>query len=245
MIFDDCVCIAQARVIAGRKKEPHICTIAFHEPSEQFMRFCLPFNKGRPAAVKRWTRFAFGGTKEDLGNDTRRETWHYGSIIRANGAASGKERVDLHGKILAQYRYEHELHEDRSSIGVMIPEPGFNFWQEHLNPHDAEDAKELDRCRLMEKQGIWYPDFKVFIKGHRSIDGTRKAFNKSVVAWDIYEAIRTGRTNPFQAIYGYRNPYLVIGNLVTQRNAFIVVGVLSAPDGLIERHAVSQQLSLV
>lgn len=243
MMFDDCICIAQARVIAGRKKEPHICTIAFHEPSEQFMRFCLPFRKDCPSAVKRWTRFAFNGTKDNLGNDTRRETWHYGAIERIAGALSKKDQVYLHKKILSQYRYEHELHEDRASIGILIPDAGFRFWQEHLNPHDPEDAKELERSQLMQRQGIWYPDFKVFIKGHRQVDGSRKSFNKSVVAWDVYEAIRVGRTNPFQAIYGYRNPYLVIGNLVTQRNAFIVIGVLSAPDGLIERRAIFQQLA--
>lgn len=245
MKFEDCICIAQARVIAGRKKEPHICTIAFHEPTEKFMRFCLPFNKHRPAAVKRWTRFAFEGGKDDLGNDNRRETWHYGSVTGTSSTASKKEKDTLHGKILSQYKYEHELHESRSSIGILIPDHSIRFYQEHLNPRDPEDAKEIDRCRLMELQGIWYPDFKVFVKGHRMVDGQRKSFNKSVVAWDIYEAIRTGRTNPFQAIYGYRNPYLVIGNLVTQRNAFIVIGVLSAPDGLIERCAVAQQLSIV
>ena len=53
------------------------------------------------------------------------------------------------------------------------------------------------------------------------------------------------RSNPFQAIYGYRNPYFIIGNLATQRNAFIVVGVFSAPDGFIERNAINQQMSLL
>ena len=245
MTFEDCICIAQARVIAGRKKEPHICTIAFHEPTERFMRFCLPFDKHRPVAVKRWTRFAFQGDKDDLGNDNRHETWHYGSVARMMSSVSKREKDSLHVKILSQYRYEHELHESRSSIGILIPESSIRFCQEHLNPRDPEDKKEITRHRLMEQQGIWYPDFKVFVKGYRMVDGQRKSFNKSVVAWDIYEAIRTGRANPFQAIYSYRNPYLVIGNLVTQRNAFIVIGVLSAPDGLIERCAVTQQLSFI
>lgn len=244
MKFDDCICIAQARVIAGRKKEPHICTVAFHEPTRQFMRFCLPFDKFRPANVKRWTRFVFEGTKEELGNDNRQETWHYGAVVGCSSTASQREKTALHGKILSQYRYEHELNESRSSIGLLIPEPSIHFSQEFLNPKDPEDAKELERCQLMEQKGIWYPNFKIFIKGHRVVGGQRKAFNKTVVAWDIYEAIRTGRSNPFQSIYAYRNPYLVIGNLVTQRNAFIVIGVLSAPDGLIERHALTQQLCI-
>ena len=245
MIFNDCICLAQARVIAGRKREPHICTIAFHEPSELFLRFCLPFQVNRTPAVKRWQRFDFQGDKESLTNDNRRETWHYGSVLGKSAAVSQREQTALHGKILRQYQYEHELNEERSSIGVLIPAKGFKLWQEHLSPNEPSDAKELERCKLMAEKGIWYPDFKVMAKGSRMVDGDKRSFKKTVVAWDVYEAIRTGRSNPFQAIYGYRNPYFIIGNLATQRNAFIVVGVLSAPDGAIERSAINQQMSLL
>lgn len=245
MIFNDCICLAQARVIAGRKREPHICTIAFHEPSELFLRFCLPFQVNRTPAVKRWQRFDFQGDKESLTNDNRRETWHYGSVLGQSATVSQREQTALHGKILRQYQYEHELNEERSSIGVLIPAKGFKLWQEHLSPNEPSDAKELERCRLMAEKGIWYPDFKVMAKGSRMVDGDKRPFKKTVVAWDVYEAIRTGRSNPFQAIYGYRNPYFIIGNLATQRNAFIVVGVLSAPDGAIERSAINQQMSLL
>jgi hypothetical protein len=245
VIFNDCICLAQARVIAGRKREPHICTIAFHEPSELFLRFCLPFQVNRTPAVKRWQRFDFQGDKESLTNDNRRETWHYGSVLGKSATVSQREQTALHGKILRQYQYEHELNEERSSIGVLIPAKGFKLWQEHLSPNEPSDAKELERCKLMAEQGIWYPDFKVMVKGSRMVDGDKRSFKKTVVAWDVYEAIRTGRSNPFQAIYGYRNPYFIIGNLATQRNAFIVVGVLSAPDGAIERSAINQQMALL
>lgn len=245
MIFDDCICLAQARVIAGRKKEPHICTIAFHESSESFMRFCLPFDPKKSPAVKRWHRFSFEGSKDGLGNDNRRETWHYGSVLRKFGSASQREQAALHGKILRQYQYEYELNKERSSIGILIPMRGFKLWQEHLSPNNPSDAKELERCNLMQSKGVWYPDFKVKVKGHRMVDGSRRSFEKTVVAWDVYEAIRSGRSNPFQSIYGYRNPYFIIGNLATQRNAFIVVGVLSAPDGFIDRNAIHQQMNLL
>ena len=243
MIFNDCICLAQARVIAGRKREPHICTIAFHEPSESFLRFCLPFQVNRTPAVKRWQRFDFQGDKEILTNDNRRETWHYGSVLGQSATVSQREQTSLHGKILRQYQYEHELNEERSSIGVFIPAKGFKLWQEHLSPNEPGDAKELERCKSMADKGIWYPDFKVKAKGHRMVDGSKKSFEKTVIAWDVYEAIRTGRSNPFQSIYGYKNPYFIIGNLASQRNAFIVVGVLSAPDNFIEKNAIHQQLA--
>jgi hypothetical protein len=34
MIFEDCICIAQARVIEGKRKKAHICTIAYHQQLE-------------------------------------------------------------------------------------------------------------------------------------------------------------------------------------------------------------------
>lgn len=244
-IFKDCICIAQARVIAGRKREPHICTIAFHEPSERFLRFCLPFQLDRAPAVKRWQRFTFEGDKDNLVNDNRRETWHYGSILGRSVTASQRDQSILHGKILSQYQYEHELNENKSSIGVLVPMRGFKLVQEHLSPNETQDAKELERCKLMAEKGIWYPDFKVKVKGHRAINGVKKPFEKMVVAWDVYEAIRTGRSNPFQAIYNYRNPYFIIGNLAAIRNAFIIVGVLSAPDGAIDRNAINRQMTLL
>ena len=243
MIFNDCICLAQARVIAGRKREPHICTIAFHEPSTSFLRFCLPFQVNRTPAVKRWQRFAFRGDKEKLTNDNRRETWHYGSVLGRSNTISQREQTGLHEKILRQYQYEHELNEEKSSIGVLIPAKGFKLWQEHLSPNNEADAKELERCKSMADKGIWYPDFKVNAKGHRMVDGSKKSFEKTVIAWDVYEAIRTGRSNPFQSIYGYKNPYFIIGNLASQRNAFIVVGVLSAPNTFIEKNAIHQQLA--
>lgn len=245
MIFEDCICLAQARVIAGCKREPHICTIAFHEPTESFLRFCLPFQLDRTPAVKRWQRFTFQGDKENLTNDNRRETWHYGSVLGRNVTATQREQTILHGKILRQYQYEHELNEEKSSIGVMIPARGFKLIQEHLSPNEKADAKELERCKLMESKGIWYPDFKVKAKGYRMVDGMKRSFEKTVVAWDVYEAIRTGRSNPFQSIYSYRNPYFIIGNLAAKRNAFIVVGVLSAPNGAIEQNAIHKQMSLL
>ena len=205
----------------------------------------MPFQVNRTPAVKRWQRFDFQGDKESLTNDNRRETWHYGSVLGQSATVSQREQTALHGKILRQYQYEHELNEERSSIGVLIPAKGFKLWQEHLSPNEPSDAKELERCKLMAEKGIWYPDFKVMAKGSRMVDGDKRSFKKTVVAWDVYEAIRTGRSNPFQAIYGYRNPYFIIGNLATQRNAFIVVGVLSAPDGAIERSAINQQMSLL
>lgn len=244
-IFDDCICIAQARVIAGRVKQPHICTIAYHQPSNQMLRFCLPFNLNQRPDVKRWHCFGFQGDKTELGNDTRRETWRFGRVVSKSGPITEKQKANMHRKILSCYRYEHELNDEKASIGILVPDGPLKLWQEHLSPNDPEDAVEIERGRQMAANGIWYPDFKVFIRGHRRVNGERKSFQKMLVAWDVYEAIRIGSVNPFQAIYGYKNPYIITGNLANQRRAFICIGVLSAPDKTIEQSAINQQLTLL
>lgn len=247
--FEDCVCIAQARVIAGRKREPHICTIAYQPSADQFLRLCIPFKPGRSPLIKRWRTFSFEGTKEGLNNDTRSESWCMTKMLhRAREPVKDSYKRFLHGRILSAYRYESELNEQRDSIGLMVPIPdSLRLVRESLSPRRPDEAKELERCALLAGKGIWYPSFKIKISGRYMKDGERRPFNKQLIAWDVYEAERQigqGESrDPYQAIYSYRNPYLIIGNLATQRNSWVVVGVLSAPDGAIERHAIHQQLS--
>ena len=73
--FKDCVVIAQARVIEGKKTPPHICTIVWDLIDNNFIRITCPFSlKEKP--LKRWKRFSFFGDKENvIAGDTREETW--------------------------------------------------------------------------------------------------------------------------------------------------------------------------
>jgi len=72
--FKDCVVIAQARVIEGKKTPPHICTIVWDLIDNNFIRITCPFSlKEKP--LKRWKRFSFLGDKENIiSGDTREET---------------------------------------------------------------------------------------------------------------------------------------------------------------------------
>lgn len=245
--FDDCVCIAQARVIAGFKREPHICTIAYQPSSNQFLRLCIPFIQGQSPTIKRWRLFSFEGAKEGLANDTREESWQLTKLIGVSrDQITSRQQRDIHCQVLSSYRYETELNEQRDSIGLLIPvHETIRLIQDWLSPKSEDDAKELQRVALLKEKGIWYPSFKVRIKGKYMKDGKPKPFDKQVLAWDVYEALRCGgNRNPFAAIYNYRNPYMIIGNLATQRNSWVVVGILSAPDRAIQRHALNQQLAI-
>lgn len=246
--FENCVCVAQARVIAGRKREPHICTIAYQPSTSQFLRICIPFSLNRSPLIKRWSLFNFLGTKEGLGNDNREESWNLVDLQRLPAKPlTKKEKNAIHESILSEYKYECELNEDKDSVGLLIPIPEtIQMRQEHLSWHREKDRKELERAEMLKQKGIWYPPFRVMVKGSYMKNGRRCNFDKSLLAWDVYEALRLGgNRNPFDSIYRFRNPYLIIGNLATQRRGWIVVGVLSAPDGAIDRCAINQQLAIV
>lgn len=246
--FENCICIAQARIIGGHKRPPHICTIAYHPSSDQLLRLCIPFVQGQSPSIKRWRQFSFVGTKDGMGNDTRDESWN---LLRFTSTSTTplplNERRSVHCRILSSYRYEAELNQQKDSIGLLIPIPEtLKFTQERLSSRREDEAKELDRALMLQEKGIWYPTFKIKVRGAFMREGKKCHFDKQIIAWDLYEALRLGGDrDPFQAIDTYRNPYLIIGNLAAIRNSFVVVGVLSAPDGAIERCAIHQQLALV
>ena len=72
--FKDCVVIAQARVIEGKKTPPHICTIVWDLIDNNFIRITFPFSL-KETPLKRWKRFSFLGDKENLSasNSSRRD----------------------------------------------------------------------------------------------------------------------------------------------------------------------------
>lgn len=234
MIFQDCVCIAQARVIEGRRKRAHICTIAYHPESAQFIRTCLPFAPGKETGVRRWTRFSFEAEKSPT--DTRAESYEFGALLERGSRVTGSERNALHSQILSSYRYEDELNQERRSVGVLIPEPGsLTFDLGEL------DGREEGYRQLMLEKGIFFPSFKVYVCGKRTKDGNR--FRKQLLQWDVIEAIRKG-VDPFSALASYRDPYIVMGNTPWVRNAFMAIGLLSAPPSA-KIAAFNQQLSLI
>ena len=244
--FKDCVCISQARIISGRQKGTHICTIAFQPAEQKFLRLCVPYSRDRLPVLKRWSVFDFDGTKEGLKNDTRDETWNAERVRPTHSLKDDSQaKRSIHASILSNYKYESELNSDRLSIGLLIPQKNsLKFYRENYSPSTKEDQKQLERGKYMADLGIWFPPYKVFVKGKRRCEGRVRAFTKQLLAWDVYEALRKNEVDPFAQIYDYTNPYMILGNLATQRRAFMVIGVLSAPPGYIEKYAIHQQLSL-
>ena len=78
-VFRDCVCIAQARLISGRKAPPHICTLAYYPHEQRFLRVRLPFDGTLASNIRRWQLFSFEGEK--IANDVRKESLSFNRLI--------------------------------------------------------------------------------------------------------------------------------------------------------------------
>jgi hypothetical protein len=234
MIFDNCICIAQARVIEGKRKKAHICTIAYHQSTDAFLRICLPFERGRETGIRRWHRFSFEGYKQPT--DTRTESFEFGRLLSIQSQLVLREKFELHQKILSLYRYEAELNNEKKSIGLLIPEPGsLRFISKPLTEREQEYRS------LMKEKGLFFPDYKIHVTGRSAQFKNR--FNKQLVQWDLFEAIRK-RVDPFPALQSFKNPYIIIGNTPWKRDSFMAISILSAPSKAIS-HAHFQQLNLV
>jgi len=234
MIFKNCICIAQARIIEGPRKKAHICTIAYHEDLDSFLRICLPFEYGKDTKIRRWSRFCFEGQKPE--KDTRVESYEFGKLLSIDKQLSANEKILLHQKILSLYQHESELNENKKSIGIIVPEPSsLEFQTKPLT------EREVEYKNIMKSKGIFFPDFTVRVIG-KSGQFKRK-FNKQLVQWDVFEAIRKD-IDPFLSLKSYKEPYIITGNTPWKRDSFLAISILSAPKSLTV-HAHHQQLSLI
>ena len=242
-LFNNCVVIAQARPIKGKKVDSHVCNILWDRISEQFIRITCPFSLERKT-IKRWDIISFWGDKKNvLNNDTRKETWGiYGNEYKISKyKLKNKEKDEIHKDILknyAKYDCENKLNKERKSIGILIPKRSTI----KIYTNNLHTEKEMETIKRMKEEGIYYSDYNYKIAGkkyeNKYIKSEEKYFDKTLVARDIIEAERQNRhKNINQIINNYKNPYIVIGNTPFKRNTFVAIGILSAPEKYIEDYA--------
>ena len=231
--FKDCVCIAQARLISGRKSPPHICTLAYYPHEQRFLRVRLPFDGTLASSVRRWQLFSFEGEK--IPTDVRKESLSFDSLKSVGDKISESDRRDLHQKILSNYKPESEMNSDRDGVGILIPKPG----SLRFKLKDQESA-EANYRQNTSAAGLYYPDKKIIVSCRAGQFSSRS--EKQLLAWDATEAIRKGR-DPFPVYHKYKNPYILVGNHFKNKTSFMAIGILSAPDGFLD-YAFKQQLAL-
>jgi len=242
-LFSNCIVIAQARPIKGKKVDSHVCNILWDCITERFIRITCPFSLERKT-IKRWDIISFCGDKKNvLNKDTREETWgvYRNEYKVSKYKLNNKDKNDLHKDILkkyAKYDCEQKLNEDRKSIGILIPKRSTL----KIYTNNLHSEKEIETIQRMKEEGIYYSDYNYKITGKKyekeEIKSEEKSFDKTLVARDIIEAERQNRgKNINEIINNYKNPYIIIGNTPFRRNTFVAIGILSAPEKYIEDYA--------
>lgn len=219
MRLTELVCLAQARVIAGRTRKPHVCTIALHNESGALIRVCLPFASRADLPIRRWTLFDLECDNDP--RDQRDNTYSFGTAF-VGGSLSPANRFLVHQHLLSLTQPERIVNEQRKSINVLVPDPT------SVSYYVTDDEKAEQHKENCAKHGLFFPEVKVRVKG-KTIEG--KPFDKQLVDWQVIETIRRG-DDPFGRLTRYALPYFITGNLAHQRNTFIAVSVFSAPPTL-------------
>lgn len=217
------VCIAQARVIGGNKKAPHICTISIDLDNGELIRTCLPFGSTSDMPVRRWSIFEV--TVEKLSADTRAES--YFIVESANNICGDKltnsEQKYMHTHLLNLATCEEQLIEDNKSIGIKLVKD--------LKLHFLSlDTKHKGIQRVMNNRySLWYSDKMLRVSGADII--TQKSFNRLLLDWPFMEALRKNMTykDLRLAIDRMKHPYLITGTHVRRRKSFMAISVLSSP----------------
>jgi hypothetical protein len=231
--FKDCICIAQARLISGRKSPPHICTLAYYPHEHRFLRVRLPFDGTLASSIRRWQRFSFEGEK--IATDVRKESLGFVKLKALGSMVSDANKRELHRQILSSYKPESELNQNRDGVGILIPKPG------SLRFHVKQQCQQEEHYRQnTSAAGLYYPDKEIYVSCRAGQFSGRS--KKLLLAWDAIEALRKGN-NPFPVYEKYKHPYMLVGNHYKNKRAFMVIGILSAPAGFID-YAFSQQLAL-
>jgi hypothetical protein len=239
MKFNNCVVIGQARVIEGRKTEPHVCTLAINleakEEKDLLIRFCPVFDRKDYAFPKRWSHVSFVGTRDNKihKRDKRYSSWGIDEDypFDTHEKVSGSERNEIHKLLLNNFLPEEELNKQRRSIGVMLPIKSMEFkW-----------VKDESCERHHKNMDLYHPERKLMVTGKKNeLDGRLKRFKKTCVAWDVIEAYRKNN----KIILSHNNPYCVIGNVLSHPISWVVVAILSAPDGYIDKYAFKKEHQL-
>ena len=223
----DLICIAQARVIGGRKKLPHICSIAFDENAERLVRVCLPFDSSENMPVRRWTRFS--PHVEQTASDTRIDSF----FIDMNYDIPwkpGKPSRKLHEKLLALACPEDNLIEQGLTIGIKKVDSVKVYF------HKLDEKHIRHRHNMSSKYGLWYPSKLLSIKGRDML--TQAGYSRLLLDWSFAETMRKElkrkpenevKKDIRNRLENYKHPYLVCGTTLQRRKNFMAISVLSSP----------------
>jgi hypothetical protein len=219
------ICIAQARVIGGRVKSPHVCSVVFDNERETLLRTCLPMKRRDEMPVRRWT--VFTAELERDYSDPRAESYiPVEGSIKETGVLNEAGKAFMHAGLVGMATPEDELVSAKASLGVKLVVP------ESLRFHvNTPDPHHLHIAEALGKLGIYYPSKSFKISGVDQITGKR--FNRMLLDWQIAERLRQNGENYSEikeVLSRYKHPYFIIGTTPKHQTSFMAISMLSSPE---------------
>ena len=226
MPIKNLVVLAQARVIAGTRALPHICTLSLDREKQELIRVCFPFSNRQVMPARRWSEVNVLAYKADA--DKRRESYFTDHLPETvTQTISLAEKREVHKMLLGLAMPEREAIEQSRSIVVnSVSNLKMHFY--------ALDEKNLHHKSVMHSMHrLYYPDRRILISGAHREDG--KTFRRALLDWGFAEYLRKNAHDPdrYEKLKGtltsYKNPYLISGTHHRHTKSYMSVAVLSAP----------------
>lgn len=220
------VCVAQARLIAGRNTKPHICSIALDQEENKLLRVCLPYGSSFHMPVRRWS--VFTAELEKQSRDTRIESYFINGSIQI--CEKGKGTPGLHRQLLNLAVPEAQLIDENRTIGVKkIDSLKLHFLSLDERNNNIKNV-------MSDEYDLSYIRKVIRVSGVDSL--TKEKYGRLLLDWQLYETMRKQRNieelsvtikNLRKTIEKYKHPYFITGTTRRRRKHFMSISVLSSP----------------
>lgn len=213
------IVIAQARPIAGRRRDPHVCTILLDPEAEKLYRVTFEYAQ----SPRKWDRVSVNLYKAST--DSRRESM-FVTDVKLLSKLSKKSQNIVHKQLLNMATSEQEAVEDGRSINVTkirsitLRKESWSKDSIHVKENSSKKGINLAPIQL---RAVCTPFYE-----HKS-----PQMNRKYLEWGANYRLLTEGEQAFpgikKAIASIKYPYLIVGNHYRHTKDFMAISVMSSP----------------
>lgn len=213
------IVIAQARPIAGRKADPHVCSILFDPERMNLYRVRFSYEE----SPRKWEMIAANLYKSH--RDSRKESM-YVTDLEIQRKLTKAEQNNVHKSLLNSATSELEAVEDGRSINI-------TKIKTITLRRESYTSKDINMRRNSYKKGIPLPPFKIKAVCELLYEHKSKQTNRLYLEWGAnFKLIRDG-VKSFKevkaSISSIKYPYLIVGSHHRHTKDFMAIAAMSSP----------------
>ena len=213
------IVVAQARPIAGRRRDPHVCTILLDSEALKLYRVTFEYNQ----SPRKWDKVEVNLYKAT--RDSRRESM-FVTDVKLIDKLSKKSQNIVHQQLLNMATSEQEAVEQGRSINVTkiksitLHKESWNKDNIHVKENSSKKGINLAPIQLravctplythktpqMNRKYLeWGANYRLLVEGEKAFPSIKKA------------------------IASIKYPYLIVGNHYRHTKDFMAISVMSSP----------------